>query len=55
MTKSNKKVISAWRDVIQPYKLIYCNNCEVEEIIDKDKPDKCPFCESKNVVVGGKP
>lgn len=55
MTQSNKKVISAWRDVIQSYKLIYCNNCEVEEIIDKHKPDKCPFCESENVVVGGKP
>lgn len=32
-------------------KSIYCKDCKVEEIVPKDKPNKCPFCESENVEV----
>jgi hypothetical protein len=35
-------------------KIVYCNDCEIEEVVDQDKPNSCPFCESKNVRVDGR-
>lgn len=49
--KSVQQTIEDWSRVINPTKSIYCKDCEVEEIVSKDKPNKCPFCESENVEV----
>lgn len=35
-------------------KIVYCNDCEIEEVVDQDKPNSCPFCESENVRVEGR-
>jgi predicted Zn-ribbon and HTH transcriptional regulator len=37
--------------ITYPKKIIYCNDCKIEEIIPEEKPNKCPFCESENVEV----
>ncbi|WP_337033222.1 hypothetical protein [Paenibacillus illinoisensis] len=39
---------------IRVYKKIFCNDCEIEEVVDQYKPDSCPFCESRNVRVEGR-
>ncbi|MEH7116178.1 hypothetical protein V7128_01965 [Neobacillus vireti] len=31
------------------HKIIYCFDCEIEEVVDYGKPNKCPFCESENI------
>lgn len=35
-------------------KIVYCNDCEIEKVVDQDKPNSCPFCESKDVRVEGR-
>lgn len=54
MTKSNLDAIERWRRAINPPKIIYCHDCEIEEVVDQYKPNSCPFCESKNVRVEGR-
>lgn len=54
MTKSNLDSIQKWKRVINPPKIIYCHDCEIEEVVDHDKPDSCPFRESENVRVEGR-
>lgn len=34
------------------FKIIYCSDCQIEEIVDYNKENRCPFCGSENVERG---
>lgn len=57
LTAKYEALSEVWNEIkaeLHPPKIIYCNECEIEEVVDQDKPNSCPFCESKNVRVEGR-